>query len=124
MSERVAINPTRAKFHYSRLVKVGDLLFLAGHVARENGVGGIIGTTIQEQTASILQQFAATLEAAGSSLDKVVKVNVFLGRKEDFAAFNATYAEFFPEAPPVRTTVLAELLPEGALIEMDAIAST
>ncbi len=123
MPERIAVNPTPARFHYSRLIRVGDLLFIAGHVARDHRTGEIEAGGIVEQTALILEQFKEALEAAGSSLGKTAKVNVYLVRKEDFEAFNACYARYFPSDPPVRTTVITELLPKGALIEMDAIAT-
>jgi len=123
MPERVVVNPTAAKFHYSRLIRAGDFLFIAGHVARDQGTGEIEARGITEQTSLILEQFKNLLRAAGSSLEKLVKVNVYLVRKEDFEAFNACYAGYFPSDPPVRTTVITELLPKGALIEMDAIAT-
>lgn len=123
MPERIAVNPTAAKFHFSRLIRVGDFLFIAGHVARDRGTGEIEAGGITEQTTLILEQFKNLLRTAGSSLEKLVKVNVYLVRKEDFEAFNACYAAYFPSDPPVRTTVITELLPKGALIEMDAIAT-
>ena len=69
-----------------------------------------------------MQNITGVLEAAGSGMDKVVKTTVFLADINDFAEFNAVYAEFFPEAPPARTTVQAGGLPVGALIEIEAVA--
>jgi len=91
-------------------------------VARDPNTAKVVGTTIEEQTATILESFRGALERAGSSLERVVKVTVFLARREDFGRFDRAYARFFPEDPPVRTTVVAALRPEGALVEMEAIA--
>lgn len=121
--DRRALNPTAAPFHHSRLIKAGGLLFLAGHVARENGTGPITATTVAAQTSEILRQLEAALQLAGARLTDLAKVTVYLTRKEDFTEFDAAYKGFFPTEPPARTTVIAGLLPPGALVEMDGIAS-
>ncbi len=108
--------------HLSDAVRVGVLVFLSGRVARDPKTAKVVGTTIEEQTAAILESFRGALERAGSSLDRVVKVTAFLARREHFSRYDRAYARFFPEAPPARTTVIATLRPDGALIEMEAIA--
>lgn len=121
--DRIALNPTASSFHHSRLIRAGDLLFLAGHVAREGGIGEIKASTVAGQTTEILRQFEAALRLANATLARLVQVTAYLTRREDFAEFDAAYRAFFPADPPARTTVIAQLLPPGALIEMDGIAS-
>ena len=86
------------------------------------GTGEVLRGDITSQTELVLSNVRAILEAAGSSLDRVVKTNVYLDRIEDFAAMNAVYATFFPENPPARTTIEAANLPLGIGVEIDVIA--
>jgi 2-iminobutanoate/2-iminopropanoate deaminase len=81
----------------------------------------IIGD-IAAQTDRVLKNVAAILEAAGSSLEKVVRCTVFLKNMGDFAAMNEVYARFFKQAPPTRSTIEAARLPKDVLVEIDAIA--
>jgi 2-iminobutanoate/2-iminopropanoate deaminase len=107
---------------YSQAIRVGDLVFTAGQLAFNPATGKLVESGIEEQTRQVLRNIAAVLEAAGSSLDKVVKTTVFLKDMGDFRAMNEVYATFFASEPPARSTVeVANLIP-GALLEIDAIA--
>jgi 2-iminobutanoate/2-iminopropanoate deaminase len=107
---------------YSQGVRVGDFIFTAGQAGLDPQTGQMVGQDVAAQTRRTLENIAAVLEAAGSAMDKVVKTTVFLADMDDFAAMNKVYAEFFPSAPPARTTVAAARLPLGALVEIEAVA--
>jgi 2-iminobutanoate/2-iminopropanoate deaminase len=109
---------------YSQGIKAGDFVFTAGEVSVDPATGKLVEGGIAEQTRQVLRNIQFILEAAGSSLDRVVKCGVFLQDMADFQAMNAVYAEFFPpdKNPPARTTVQAAKLPLGALVEIDAVA--
>jgi 2-iminobutanoate/2-iminopropanoate deaminase len=107
---------------YSQAIKVGEFVYTSGQVAIDPATGEFIGGGIAEQTERVLKNVAAVLEAAGSSLDQVVKTLVFLADMNDFSAMNEVYAKFFSEAPPARSTVQAARLPKDALIEIEAVA--
>lgn len=106
---------------YSQAIRVGHFVFTAGQLALDPATGKLVEGGIQEQTRQALTNIAAVLEAAGSSLDKVVKTTVFLKDIDDFKAMNGVYAEFFANKPPARSTVAVDLA-LGALVEIDAIA--
>ena len=107
---------------YSQAIRVGDFVFTAGQLAFDPATGKLVEGGIEEQTRQVLRNIAAVLEAAGSSLDEVVKTTVFLKDMGDFKAMNEVYASFFANQPPARSTVeVANLIP-GALVEIDAIA--
>jgi 2-iminobutanoate/2-iminopropanoate deaminase len=109
---------------YSQGIKAGDFVFTAGQAGVDPATGKLVEGGIAEQTRQVLNNIQVILEAAGTSLDRVVKVGVFLQDMADFQAMNAIYAEFFPpdKNPPARTTVQAAKLPLGALVEIDAVA--
>lgn len=106
---------------YSHAVVTGNLIYTAGQ-AGLNPSSRQMAEGIEEQTRQTLQNIAAILEAAGSSLSKVVKTTVFLADMNDFKAMNAVYAEFLPENPPARTTVQVARIPLDALVEIEAVA--
>jgi 2-iminobutanoate/2-iminopropanoate deaminase len=97
-------------------------VFVSGQIPIDPHTGEIVEATIEIQTRQVLQNVQAVLEAAGSSLDRVVKTMVFLKNIEDFAAMNAIYAEFFTHEPPARSAVQVAALPKGALVEIEVIA--
>ena len=107
---------------YSQAIKVGEFVYTSGQIAIDPATGEFIGGGIAEQTERVLKNVAAVLEAAGSSLDQVVKTLVFLADMDDFSAMNEVYARFFSATPPARSTVQAARLPKDARIEIEAIA--
>ena len=100
----------------------GGLLFASGQIQLDPETGEIVGSTIEEQTAQVMKNVAAILEAAGTDFDHVVKTTCFLNDMNDFAAFNAEYAKSFGEVRPARSAVAVEKLPKGALVEVEVIA--
>ena len=107
---------------YVQVVRVGQFVFTAGQIPLDPASGRMVEGGIEEQTERVLENLKAILEAAGSSLSRVVRTTCFLANLEDFAAFNRIYAKYFGENPPPRTTVQAARLPAGALVEIDCIA--
>lgn len=112
----VAIGP------YAQGNIAGGLLFASGQISLDPETGEIVGSTIEEQTAQVMKNVAAILEAAGTDFDHVVKTTCFLNDMNDFAAFNAEYAKSFGEVRPARSAVAVEKLPKGALVEVEVIA--
>ena len=100
----------------------GGLLFASGQIPLDPETGEIVGSTIEEQTAQVMKNVAAILEAAGTDFDHVVKTTCFLNDMNDFAAFNAEYAKSFGEVRPARSAVAVEKLPKGAFVEVEVIA--
>jgi 2-iminobutanoate/2-iminopropanoate deaminase len=107
---------------YSQAIKANGMLFASGQVPIDPVTGEIIQGTIAEQTERVFHNLKAVLEAAGTSLDNVVKTTVFLADLSDFAEMNQTYAQFFGDAPPARSTVEVSRLPKDARVEIDLIA--
>jgi 2-iminobutanoate/2-iminopropanoate deaminase len=106
-------------------VRVGNLVFTAGQIALDPVTQQVTAPGITEQTTRVLENLKAILEAAGSSLARVVKATVFLKDFNDFAAMNAVYAAYLaPEGvpPPARTTVEVSRLPKDVLVEIDLVA--
>ena len=106
---------------FSALVKADGLLHVAGTMATDTVERPVEGD-IRVQTRRTLESIGALLRRHGSGLDRVLSVNVYLTRAEDFAAMNEVYTTFFPKDPPARTTVVAALVLPGALVEMSAVA--
>jgi len=102
-------------------VRAGDFVFVSGLMPK-SADGQIVTGPIGEQTANVMQRLTAMLEEAGCTLDDVVKVTAWLTDREDFAAFNETYASFFAGAMPARSAVRCDLLLPGARLELEAIA--
>lgn len=99
----------------------GKFIFTAGQIPLD-AAGTMVTGGIADQTRQVLNNLRAVLEAAGSSLDQVVKTTVFLQSMDDFAALNEVYAQYFTQQPPARSTVQVAKLPKGALVEIEAIA--
>ena len=110
---------------YSQAIRSGNLIFTAGKIAIDPATGNIVAGGIAEQTARVLENLKAILEAAGSSLDRAVKTTVFLKDFNDFAAMNAAYAAYLGgegRVAPARSTVEVSRLPKDVLIEIELIA--
>ncbi len=97
-------------------------MYTSGQIAIDPATGEFMGGGIAEQTDRVLKNLSAVLEAAGSSLDQVVKTLVFLTDMNDFSAMNEVYGRFFTGAPPARSTVQAARLPKDARVEIEAVA--
>ena len=106
---------------YSQAIKIGNRMLSSGQIAINPATGNIEGTTIKEQTVQVCENLKAVLEAAGSSLEKVIKTTCFLKDIGDFTAFNEVYAQYFTEKP-ARSCVGGLQLPKGALVEVEVIA--
>jgi 2-iminobutanoate/2-iminopropanoate deaminase len=106
---------------YSQAIVTGGLVFTSGQIAINPATGAVEAETIEEQTTQVCENLKAVLEAAGSSLDKVVKTVCFLRNMEDFAAFNAVYGKYFT-GKPARSCVAVRELPKGVLVEVETIA--
>lgn len=104
------------------IVAGGTFIFTAGQLPLDPEAGTIEGKTITEQTHRALKNLKAVLEAAGSSLDRVVKTTVFLQNMDNFAEMNEVYAQYFSNDPPARSAVQVAKLPKGALVEIEAAA--
>ena len=107
---------------YSQAIRTGNMVFTAGQIPLDPSTGKMLEDDITIQTEQVLKNLTAVLEAAGSSLENVVKCTVFLQDMGEFAAMNAVYAKFFTENPPARSAVQAAALPLGARVEIEAIA--
>ena len=107
---------------YSQAIRVGNLVFASGQIPLHPQTGQMVGETAADQARQALQNLQAVLQAAGTSLQHVVKTTIFLTDLSQFAAVNAVYAEFFPEQPPARSTVQVAALPRGVQVEIEAIA--
>lgn len=109
---------------FSPAIRVGDTVYLSGQVAQDPATGRLIDADVTRQTEQILTNIEAVLQAAGLSVQDVVKVGVFLTDMGDFQAMNAVYARRFKAPYPARTTVAVVALPLGALVEIDLLART
>jgi len=107
---------------YSQAIRAGDFVFCAGQAGLDPATGNLVSGGIEAETRRVLQNLAAVLEAAGTSLNRAVKTTVFLTNMNDFAKMNAIYAEFFPANPPARSTVQVSRLPKDACVEIEVIA--
>jgi 2-iminobutanoate/2-iminopropanoate deaminase len=107
---------------YSQAIKAGGLVFVSGQVALTPGAHDLVGEGIAVQTEQVFANLKTILEAAGSSLDRVVKTTVYLRNFGDFQGMNEVYRRYVGDVPPARATVEVSALPSGALVEIDAIA--
>ena len=112
----------RAIGPYSQAIRANGFLFLSGQVALDPATQQLVAGDIATQTTRVLENLKGILEAADSSLDRVVKTTVYLKDMNDFAAMNEVYARYFPADPPARATVEVARLPKDARVEIDLVA--
>ncbi len=127
MSDRKTVSTTsapKAIGPYSQGVVAGGFVFTAGQIALDPGTGALVGGgDAARETERCLKNVEAVLVEAGSSLDRVVRCDVFLANLADFGAVNEAYGRFFGKDPPARVTVQAARLPKDARVEIAAIAA-
>ena len=108
---------------YSQAIRAGSLLFVSGQIPLDPKTGAMVDGDIAAQTHRVFANLKAILEAAGASLDHVVRTTVYLADMNDFAKVNEIYGTYFSSPAPARATVQAARLPKDARVEIDVIAS-
>jgi len=111
-----------ARVPLSQAIKVGEWLFVSGQLGIDPRLGKLASGGTGAQTRQVCENMKAILEAAGSSLDKVVRVVIYMVDLGELMEMNAVFSVYFPEAPPARTTVQVAGLVGGARVEIDATA--
>ena len=108
---------------YSHAVRAGELLFCSGQIPLDPASGELVGATAAEQARRCMENLRAVCEAAGASLQRAVRVTVYMTDLQAFAEVNEVYAGFFCEQPPARVAVGVAALPRGAYVEIDAVVA-
>jgi len=106
---------------YSQAIIASGMVYTSGQIAL-TPAGEMVTGDVSVQCVQVLANLKAVLEAAGSSLDKVIKTTIFLDNMDDFGAVNELYAQAFGDHKPARSTVAVKTLPKNALVEIDAVA--
>lgn len=106
---------------YSQATRSGGMVFLSGQIPLDPATGELVGGDISAQTRRVFDNLRAVCEAAGGSLDDIVRVGIYVMDLGDFAAVNAVMAEYFNAPYPARSTIQVSGLPRGARVEVDAI---
>lgn len=113
---------------YSQAIAVdrgeGRLVFASGQIPLDPRTGELVAGDVAEQVDRVMQNLAAVLEAAGSGLDRMLKVTIFLADMNDFAVVNEVYGRYVADPPPARATVEVSRLPKDVAVEIEAIART
>jgi 2-iminobutanoate/2-iminopropanoate deaminase len=124
MPRQIISTPNAAKSPatYSQAVKAAGLVFVSGTAPADPATGAIVGTTIQEQTRQCLTNISAILEAAGSSMDKIVSATIVLADEDDFAGMNEEWLRWFPANPPARQGAKLPVRVPGLKVSIAAIA--
>jgi 2-iminobutanoate/2-iminopropanoate deaminase len=107
---------------YEQALKVDGWVFTSGQIALDPTTGDMVEGGIAAQTRQVLENLRGVLEAAGTTLSRVVKTTVYMTNLTDFQKMNEIYAEYFPQDKPARSTVGVASLPRGAMIEIDVVA--
>jgi 2-iminobutanoate/2-iminopropanoate deaminase len=115
-------NAAKPPASYSQAVRASGLIFVSGTAPQDSQTGSIVGATIQEQTRQCLKNIQAILEAAGSSLDKVVSATVVLAEEEDFPGMNEEWLKWFPSNPPARQGAKMPVRVPGLKVSIAAVA--
>lgn len=122
MVKQVITIPDALKYPFSPAIKAGEYIFVSGQSGFQDRKTGEAIKGIKAQTRQCLENTKQVLEAAGSSLNDVVKVTVFLGDANDFAKMNEVYRSYFPKDQPARSTAITGLVNPNMLIEIDCVA--
>jgi 2-iminobutanoate/2-iminopropanoate deaminase len=126
MSEKTVVSTDRAPKAigpYSQAIRAGGLVHCSGQIALDPATGELVTGGVAAQTERVMNNLAAVLTAAGTSLARAVKCTIYLKSMDDFAAVNEVYGRFFTAGPPpARATVEVARLPKGALVEIDCLA--
>ena len=124
MKEIISTNKApKAIGPYSQATKANGFIFTAGQVALDPATGQIVEGDVARQTARVMENLKAIVEAGGSSLDQAVKATVYLKEMNDFAAMNEVFARYFPANFPARSTVEVARLPRDVRVEIDLIVA-
>lgn len=107
---------------YSQAIKANGFVFVSGQIPLDPQTQQLVTGDIARQTERVMENLKGIVEAAGSSLERVVKTTVYLKDLGDFAAMNEVYGRYFTSNPPARATVEAARLPKGARVEIELIA--
>jgi 2-iminobutanoate/2-iminopropanoate deaminase len=108
---------------YSQAIQAGGFVFVSGQIPLDPATGDLVSGSVDEETARVLDNIRAILEAAGLGMGDVVKTTVYLADLGDFARVNEVYSRYFESEPPARATVQVAALPRGARVEIEAIAA-
>lgn len=107
---------------YSQGIVVNGMLYASGQLGIDPATGNLAGSDFRSQAEQSLKNCKAIVEAAGSSMDKLVKVTVFMADMADFATLNEVYAQYIPSPFPARSAVAVKTLPKNALVEIEVVA--
>nr|WP_282097113.1 RidA family protein [Soehngenia longivitae] len=108
---------------YSQGIVAGNLVFTSGQLPIDPSSGDLVNDDIKLATKTSLENVKSILEEAGSSIEKVIKVTVYVTNMDDFSKINEVYSEYFAEHKPARSLVEVSKLPKGGLIEIEAVAT-
>lgn len=115
-------NAPQAIGPYSQAIMAGDTLYVSGQIPVVPATGAIVSDKVEDQARQVMENVKAVVEAAGLTLDHVVKTSVFIKNMDDFGTINAVYSQYFKENCPARACVEVARLPKDVLLEMEAIA--
>ena len=115
-------NAPQAIGPYSQAVMANGTLYVSGQIPVVPATGAIVSDKVEDQARQVMEKVKAVVEAAGLTLNNVVKTTVFIKNMDDFAVINGIYSEYFKENCPARACVEVARLPKDVLIEMEAIA--